>query len=56
MNSAHPGCAENQTLRNLAYVFAYCAGRYVECPVYRRLLADAREDEQPTGRQRRLAS
>ena len=43
VNVANPGCSVCLNLRNITRAFGLCADRYAECPVYQRLVADARE-------------
>jgi hypothetical protein len=40
INKAYAKCADHLTFRNLSHAFAYCAGHYAACPIYRRLITE----------------
>lgn len=45
LDSSYPRCSNHLSLRNLVGAFTHCADRFVECPIYRELLAKAAPDE-----------
>lgn len=49
VENADVHCATHLTLHDIQFAFAHCAGRYVECPVYRELLTKACQNERTIG-------
>ena len=45
LDSSYPRCSNHLSLKNLIGAFTHCADRFVECPIYRDLLAKASSDE-----------
>lgn len=55
LEKSEPRCAEHLQMRNIFTAFAHCADRYTDCPVYARLIRDARP-LQPDAEPARLQS
>ena len=41
-----PRCGVHLTMRDLASAYAYCADRYMSCPVFQELIAREHQHEQ----------
>ena len=55
VEAADPRCGKRLTLSNMAHALECCACDYGQCPVYREIQQDARDNRQGT-RQRLLVA